>query len=78
MYVFLQQKCASQFCKEPTVLKTMNFSKSYTLISNPYNSSDKAFKGTVVNRALPSLHGGSLINTLTLKVLFKALLVLFV
>ena len=26
---------------------------------------DKAFKGTVVNRALPSLHGGSLEITLT-------------
>ena len=26
---------------------------------------EKAFKGTVVNRALPSLHGGSLEITLT-------------
>ena len=27
--------------------------------------SDKAFKGTVVNHALPSLHEGSLVNKLT-------------
>ena len=30
-----------------------------------YTWSDKAFKGTIVNQALPSLHGGSLEITLT-------------
>ena len=33
-----------------------------------HSLSDKAFKGTVVNRALPSLHGGLLEITLTVPV----------
>ena len=31
----------------------------------PHYGSDQGFKGTVVNRTLPSLHGGSLENTRT-------------
>ena len=41
------------------------FSKLYTLI-HIHTWSDKAFKGTVVNRALPSLSGVSLEITLTI------------
>ena len=50
----IQFRIASHFCRETTI-ENNQFSKFLQLIY----SSDKAFKGTVVNRALPSLHGGS-------------------
>ena len=39
--------------------------------------SDKAFKGTVVNKALPSLHGGSLEITLTVPLIYTYAVYIF-
>ena len=44
-------------------INTLNEKKM--LISNPYWQIKNAFKGNVLNRALPSLHGGSFEITFT-------------
>ena len=60
--LFLTSKiCANHLCRRTTPenkqIKKENM--------NIYILSDKAFKGTIVNQALPSLHGGSLEILLT-------------
>ena len=54
LYVF---QFASHFCPETTI-ENNQFLKLETLINNK-TCSNKAFKGTIVNQALPPLHGGS-------------------
>jgi len=58
----ISKKCATHSCKETAnenkSLKNMDICVTHTL-------SDKAFKGTYINQALPSLHGGSIEITLT-------------
>ena len=58
----------SHFCGEPTLENNQyfNYEHRYPI----YTWSDTAFKGTVVNRALSSLHGGSLEFTLTVPLTF--------
>ena len=56
MLFFLEQKCASNCCEETRIENNHFF---LFLI-------DTAFKGTVVNRASPSLPGGSLEITFTI------------
>ena len=58
--LLINNKCVSHFCRE-TANKNKHFKVTKTLIFN----SDKAFKGTVVNRALPSLNRGFLEITRT-------------
>ena len=56
--LILSKKCTGHFCR-----KTANKIKSFTKQKHWYlvhTWSDKTFKGTAVNRVLPSLHGGSL------------------
>ena len=64
------------FCRETAQLKIIsfwNYKHGYLI----HTWSDKDFKGSVVNRALPSLHGGSLeimLTILSLQILIHLLL----
>jgi len=60
LYVFPIKKCASNFHRE--TVKQFRETKHWYLI---HSWSDKAFKDTVVNQVLPSLHGGPIEITLT-------------
>ena len=61
--VFLKMcnQCASHICRE-TENENKQCSKTKPWISKTL---DKALNGTVIDQALPSLHGGSLVTTLT-------------
>ena len=62
----MDKKYANHFRRKPANGKnSLKKQKKLYLI---HSLSDKAFKATVVNRALPSLHGGLLEITLTVPV----------
>ena len=66
---FINKKCASHFRKETANEKKVEKYKS--LISNSYMK-DKTFNATLVNRAPPSLHGGSLELMFTVQFILKS------
>ena len=55
LLLFISKKCASHFRRE-TSNENKQLKETKTMINNLYLS-DKAFKGTVVNRVLPSWPG---------------------
>ena len=57
----VRKKCASHFLRETAIENKQKPKHGYLI----HTWSDKAFKGTVVNQALPSWHGGSLKIPLT-------------
>ena len=67
-----QEKCASDFFRETAYeINSLQKQKYYYLYR-------KSFKGTVVNRALSSLHGGSLEITFTVPLICLSLILVLI
>ena len=64
--VFINKECACHcHFRREIANENKQFKETYTWIPSSYSWSDKAFEETAANRALPSLHRGSLEITLT-------------
>ena len=66
------KKCASHFAKKPQ-LKINCFKKKQKLAYSTHTWSDKALKGTILNRALISLPGRSIEITVTVPLMLTLL-----
>ena len=64
----ISKKCASHFCREPANNNSLKKQTHNYLI---HTWTDNAFKGSIVNRALTSLHWRSLEVTLTVPLIWK-------